>query len=191
MVIITVLLSVILGCIFLASALPKLRYPKGFVLIVLEYRILPPWLGWIYARLLAPLEFLIALLLFTGTTIRVAGTLAALLFLSFIIAISINLVRGRRLDCHCFGKAAHRQIGWGLLLQDGTLLAASIVLVTLSSSWISLESWSLVRIAGLPSAISFGWFMGCVGLTLCAMFLLNQHGKSLYQANGLNHRMTR
>jgi hypothetical protein len=35
------ILSVLLGVIFLTSALPKLRHPRGFVLAVLEYRVLP------------------------------------------------------------------------------------------------------------------------------------------------------
>jgi Methylamine utilisation protein MauE len=62
-----VLRSTALGIIFLASAVPKLHHPKGFVLAVLEYRILPLRLSWFYARLLPPLEFLLALLLLTGT----------------------------------------------------------------------------------------------------------------------------
>ena len=39
---IEVLLSAVLGISFLAAAVPKLRHPKGFVLAVLEYRVLPP-----------------------------------------------------------------------------------------------------------------------------------------------------
>ena len=59
-----------LGIIFLTSAVPKLRHPKGFVLAVLEYRVLPPRLSWYYARLVPPLEFLLALLLLSGTAVR-------------------------------------------------------------------------------------------------------------------------
>jgi uncharacterized membrane protein YphA (DoxX/SURF4 family) len=118
-----VLLSVALALIFLASAVPKLRHPRGFILAVLEYRVLPTRLSWFYARLLPPLELLLGLLLLSGTAVRSTAIVLALLLLSFMIAMSINLARGRNLDCHCFGKALRRSIGWGLLLQDSVLLA--------------------------------------------------------------------
>ncbi len=131
---IEVLLSAVLGSVFLASAVPKLRHPKGFILAVLEYRVLPPQLGWFYARLIPPLELLLALLLLTGTAVRVAAVLVSMLLLSFIVAVSINLARGRDLDCHCFGHTRKQPIGWRLLLQDAVLFGAAIALVLLTST---------------------------------------------------------
>src|SRR5947209_6744809 len=78
-----VILSTVLGIIFLASAVPKLRHPKGYVLAVLEYRVLPPGLGWFYARLLPPLELLLAVLLLTGIAVRSAAVVVSVLLLSF------------------------------------------------------------------------------------------------------------
>jgi uncharacterized membrane protein YphA (DoxX/SURF4 family) len=77
--------SLLLGLVFLASAIPKLRHPKGFVLTVLEYRGLPPTLGQIYARLLPPVELFVAVLLLTGTAVRSAAVVTPLLLISFII----------------------------------------------------------------------------------------------------------
>lgn len=192
LVIIAALLSIILGCVFLASALPKLRRPRGFLLVVLEYRLLPPSLGRLYGWLLPPGEFLIALLLFTGTAIRTAGVLTALLLLSFIVAISVNLARGRRLDCHCFGNAMQRQIGWGLLLQDGVLLFSAITLIALARSWLNLESWSVLRLAGLPAgATSFVWLVGCLGITLCAAVVLRRLPRAAYQERRRTARIMR
>src|SRR5205807_7414868 len=96
-IVMEVVLSAVLGIIFLASAVPKLRHPKGFVLAVLEYRVLPPRLSWFYARLVPPLEFLLALLLLTGTAVRSAAVVMSMLLLSFIAAVGINLTRGRDL----------------------------------------------------------------------------------------------
>src|ERR1051326_5866722 len=92
-----ILLSGVLGIVFLAAAIPKLRHPRGFVLAVLEYRVLPTGLSWFYARLIPPLEFLLALLLLTGTAVLSAAIVTLLLLLSFIAAVGINLVRGRDL----------------------------------------------------------------------------------------------
>src|SRR5438105_12307715 len=89
-----VILSIVLGIIFLASAVPKLRHPKGFVLAVLEYRVLPPRLSWFYARLVPSLELLLALLLLTGTAVRSAAAITSVLLFSLIAAFCINLIRG-------------------------------------------------------------------------------------------------
>ena len=122
---IPLLLSIGLSIVFLASAVPKLRHPKGFILAVLEYRILPARLSWGYGRVLPPLELLLALLLLSGTAVRLAALVGSLLLLSFLLAVGINVARGRTLDCQCFGKARQRPIGWGLLLQDAALLGAA------------------------------------------------------------------
>ncbi|HLX56643.1 MAG TPA: MauE/DoxX family redox-associated membrane protein [Ktedonobacteraceae bacterium] len=179
-----VLLSIALGIIFLATAVPKLRHPRGFVLAVLEYRVLPPRLSWFYGRLVPPLEFMLALLLFTGTAVRSAAFLISLLLLSFIFAAGINLARGRDLDCHCFGKATRRPLGWGLLLQDGALLGASMTLAVVTRQWVALESWSVLRLSGLVQAGSFGPLLGCALVTACTAALMGRstYGRRRYES---------
>jgi hypothetical protein len=169
-----VLLSMTLGTIFLASAVPKLRHPKGFVLAVLEYRILPPRLSWFYARLLPPLEFLLALLLLTGTAVRSAAVVTSLLLLSFMAAVGINLTRGRHLDCHCLGKATRRPIGWRLLLEDGALLGAAMAVAAVRSHWVAPASWSVFRLLGLVQAGSSWPLLGCAAVTACTATLLSR-----------------
>jgi uncharacterized membrane protein YphA (DoxX/SURF4 family) len=181
---IEVILSATLGIIFLASAVPKMRHPKGFILAVLEYRVLPPRLSWLYARLLPPLEFLLALLLLTGTAVRSASAIMSVLLLSFIAAVSINLARGRDLDCHCFGKATKRPIGRGLLLQNSALLGAVITLVIVTSEWVAPEPWSAFRLSGLVQAGSPWPLLGCAALTACTVALLSnsRYGRTRYGA---------
>src|SRR5665213_608065 len=123
-------LSVILGLTFALSSVPKLRRPKAFQLAVLAYQVLPSPLADWYAKLVPPLELLCAILLLTGTAVRLAAMVMAGLLLSFIIAVAINMIRGRTLDCHCFGKAARRPIGWTLLLQDCLLLVIAVAVAT-------------------------------------------------------------
>lgn len=179
-----VLLSIGLALIFLASAVPKLRHPKGFILAVLEYRVLPPGLSRLYARLLPPLELLLALLLLSGTAVRSAAIVLSLLLLSFMAAISINLARGRNLDCYCFGKTRRRSIGWGLLLEDCALLGAAIVLAVITSAWIAPEPWSVFRFADLMQAGSYVLLLVCAVVTACATALLSRStsGKRRYES---------
>jgi uncharacterized membrane protein YphA (DoxX/SURF4 family) len=167
-------LGAVLGLVFMASAVPKLRHPRGFVLAVLEYRVLPPRLSRLYARLVPPLEFLVALLMLTGTAVRSAAAVMSVLLLSFIVAIGINMARGRDLDCHCFGRATTRTIGWRALLQDVVLLGAAMAVIVLASEWVAPAPWSVFHIAGLAQA---GWpvpLLGCVAVTTCAATLLGR-----------------
>lgn len=123
------LIGLPLGALFIASAVPKLRHPSAFALTVLQYDVLPPALGRLYAHLLPVLELLAALLLLSGVVMRLAALLAIALLISFIVAVGINLARGRTLDCGCFG-ASGRHVGWRLLVEDIILLAMTLLLVT-------------------------------------------------------------
>jgi hypothetical protein len=149
-----VALSVLLGGVFVAAALPKLRHPKGFLLTVLEYRVLPDGISRVYARLVPSAELFAALLLFAGVGVRAATVLLALLTASFLVGVGLNLARGRSLDCGCFGagtakaeRADSRRIGPVLLLQDVGLLAAALVVGATTPDWTGLAPWSVVRLA--------------------------------------------
>lgn len=164
--------SLLVGAVFLVSAVPKLRHPKGFILTVLEYHILPPALGEFYARLLPLLELLAALLLLTGVAVRSAAILTSLVLVSFVAGIGINLFRGRNLDCGCFGEVGGKRIGPGLLLQDLGLLTASLVPVVLSRDWLLPAPWSLFWADGFLSAAAPAVPMACAAVTVvCAAVL--------------------
>lgn len=169
-----VMLSVALGLIFLAAALPKLRHPKGFVLAVLDYRILPPALSRVYGLLIPPLEFLIALLLLSGVAVRSAAAVASALMASFIVGVGVNMVRGRDLDCHCFGQVATRTIGWGTLLQDSALLATTLVTVAVTHAWVGVEPWSVLRLSGLVHTGDPWLLLAYLVLTACATVLMRR-----------------
>jgi hypothetical protein len=171
---IEVALSAILGLTFVASAVPKLRHHKGFILAVLEYRVLPPHLSRLYARLVPPLELLTALLLLSGTAVRSAATTMSLLLLSFIIAIGINLVRGHDLDCHCFGSVRKRPIGSRVLLQDSAQLGASITVALVASEWVAPEPWSVFHLFALTKAGSLYPLLVCIAVTTGATLLLSK-----------------
>ncbi len=159
-----ILLCSIIGIIFTSSSVPKLRHPRGFVLTVLEYRVLPPSMAYFYGWILPPLELFVALLLLAGTMVSVAACIIALLIISFIVAIISNIARGRDLDCHCFGMKLRRRIGLPLILQDSVLLGAAVAIVLLVPMQNKLESWSVFRVIEPRSYDSFLPFIACLGL---------------------------
>ncbi len=98
-------------------------------------------------------------LLFDRTTHTSA--LAALLVLAlFVVAISVNLARGRTHDCHCFGQLYSRPLGWPTLVRNLSFtLATGFVLwqerVGSGSSILrSLAQLSLAQWLGLIGALA-------------------------------------
>ena len=148
MVVTDAVLSGILAVVFLLAAIPKLRYPRGFELSVLEYRVLPAWPSRVYARMTPLFEFLAALLLVTGTAVSYASALLALLLCSFILAIGINIVRGRDLDCHCFGSSLPRRVSWKSMTIDLLLLLMALIITVSTVPWGVFAPWSLFHLIG-------------------------------------------
>jgi len=109
-----VLLSrLFLAAIFLLAAVGKFRQPMVFLRSVLDFNLLPavlvPW----FAAALPGIEVACGLALLAGAFLasrsaRVAALseaatwIVAILLGIFTVAIAINLVRGREMECGCF-----------------------------------------------------------------------------------------
>jgi hypothetical protein len=143
-------LRVGLGSILVRASIPKLLHPKRFVVRVLAYRVLSFRASRLYALLLPPVELMVGLLLVLGVSVRVAALVSAALISSFVWGIGVNLLRGRRIECGCFG--ARRTIGWPLVAQDVGLLAASLELAWTSDGWLHPALWSAARLTGVSGA---------------------------------------
>jgi hypothetical protein len=166
-------LRLILGGTFLVSALPKLRHPKGFMLTVLEYRILPSYLSKVYGTFIPLLEFALALFTLTGLMLRLTAIIMSLLLFSFLVAISVNIKRGRDLDCNCFGTLTKRSSGKTLLVQDSMLLGGALF-ISITHTWVHIESWPLFQLIGRVND-AFGFiFAGCLGMVLGVMLFLRR-----------------
>uniref|UniRef100_A0A831TDW5 Methylamine utilisation protein MauE domain-containing protein n=1 Tax=Thermorudis peleae TaxID=1382356 RepID=A0A831TDW5_9BACT len=94
------------GIVFLLSSLSKLRHPHRFVRSAVAYAVLPTRMTRALALALIPVEAFLAVAFLTGRIVAVALPLAAATLLVFLVAVSINLRRGRRIPCGCFGQAS-------------------------------------------------------------------------------------
>ena len=121
---------VVLGLILLVAALSKLMDRKGFVIAVIGYEILPDSLAVLVGYALPWVELIIAGLLLSGVFASIASLGAVLLLISFSVAIGVNLLRGRELNCHCFGQLSEEKIGPWALFRNllFSLLALEILL---------------------------------------------------------------
>jgi thiol-disulfide isomerase/thioredoxin len=119
------------------------------------------------------------------------GALGALALLAlFVVGISINLARGRKPDCHCFGQLHSAPAGWKTLARNGVLAAvAGFVL------WEGYDGGAgpsaLAWLGALSTAQLLGLLGGLLVLALLAgqwtflVHLLRQNGRLLVRLEAL------
>jgi len=126
----SVRVDIALGLLFIIAALPKIADPPSFAHMIYNYKIVP-WALINPMTLIMPwLELLCGVALVLGIWKGAARTLIAGMLVVFILAISINLIRGNPIDCGCFnvadaGKTAEQRFAdmrWDILRDLGMLL---------------------------------------------------------------------
>ncbi len=146
------LLRLVLGGLLLLAGLTKLADRAGVRQAVADYEILPGRLERPFAALLPWLETGLGALLLLGLGTTIAAALAMPLFLSFALAIGVNLVRGRHFDCHCFGSVRSERIGWPALLRSTVLVLTAVVVAAGASRFGALDAVLFGSGANLPPA---------------------------------------
>ena len=147
----TLLTRVILGSVFLISGIGKLLDHAKFINVVINYQIISPSLSRLYGLLLPYAELIVAVMIIFGIYVDEGAFVALLMLISFIIAISVNLARGRKnLDCGCFGNFIERKLGIHTLLDDFALLTLSFMLLISRSRFLALDS-IITSDASLPT----------------------------------------
>jgi hypothetical protein len=121
--------AITLGVTLLVSGIGKLHRPETFVAAVIEYEMLPETVATIYGRLVPPIEVLCGLALLVGIAPVPTGLLTFGLLLGFSVGVLINLARGRKLDCHCFGPQSNDPLTWVSLVRIFVLLTCATAVV--------------------------------------------------------------
>lgn len=164
-----IVVSVLVATVLARSAVPKLRDLRGFTLVVVGYRVLPASTALRIGPFIPLLELAIALCLYMGLIVPAVATAASLMFLSFGLAITVNLLRGRELDCGCFGRRSRRKISYHLVMLDIFLAGAAGTSALVSRDQPLLESWSIFLL--LPSQYRSGAVLLVLVLSFLAILL--------------------
>ena len=90
------------GGVFIYASLDKILQPDQFARIIFNYHLVPAPLINITALVLPWVEFGAGLLLVFGIWPRAAGQVLTGLIVVFLVALSINWLRGVDLECGCF-----------------------------------------------------------------------------------------
>lgn len=134
----------VVGGVWLVAGAIKLPEPADSVAAVRAYQALPPDLVAPVGQLLPVVEVVVGGMLVAGLLTRTAATVSAVLLVGFLVGIISVWVRDIDIDCGCFGGGgldldAKSKYPWEIA-RDVALLAASLWLVRLRGSRLSLDS---------------------------------------------------
>ena len=134
------LLRIFLGFIFIYSGFIKIIDAQSFSNSILNYKLLPEFLINFLAIILPWVELITGLLLLFGIAVKENAFIINLLLAVFIIAITINIIRGLDINCGCFGTKSGTKIGAAKLLENGFLFLIGILLMIYDSKIFILHS---------------------------------------------------
>ncbi len=120
---------VMLGGIFLVSAVGKLQHPALFVDTVVDYGMLPEGLSRFYGTLLPWAEVAIGFSLILGLLSVVSAVLSMALTVSFAIAAIYSFSHPAPTMCGCFGDLVTLSHSQSLAMDVAMLLMAALILV--------------------------------------------------------------
>lgn len=149
----------VLGLIFIVASIYKIAAPAEFARAIYNYQILPDILINPIALVLPWIELICGIFLIVGFYTAGSIRLVTAMLVVFIVALSINLVRGVDIDCGCFsagsgeGNAITQAIdtitiltmGEGglssTLIRDIIWLLMAIPVLIFQDRWLSIDQW--------------------------------------------------
>jgi peroxiredoxin/uncharacterized membrane protein YphA (DoxX/SURF4 family) len=181
----------LLSLVFLVAAVGKFADLPGSRRAVREFG-LPENLANPMGTLLPAIELGIALALLFARTAWWGAIAAAALLACFLLAISINLMRGKTPDCHCFGQLHSAPAGPRTLLRNAVLILLATFVIARGPENTGPGIGEFL--AGL-SSIQFAWsvtaFSVVVLCAACTWFMLQlykQNGRLLQRIEALEQR---
>lgn len=159
------------GSVFLAASLLKVTDMTAFRQAVAGYAVLPRRLVPVVALVLVLLEFAVALALIGGYIVVIAASVAVVMLGFFASGIAVNLLRGRRIQCGCFGGRSDT-ISPRALFRIVLIAVPSLTLLIFGGSTVTAVTLaengaqSLLR---LVEAAGVGAFMLILGAWLLAL----------------------
>jgi thiol-disulfide isomerase/thioredoxin/uncharacterized membrane protein YphA (DoxX/SURF4 family) len=118
--------TIVLALVFGLAGATKVLDLEGSRTVMIEFGV-PSRLAALLGSSLPFFELLIAYSLLDRRTVRWSALAAMVLLAVLAIAITTNLSRGKRPECHCFGQLHSKPIGPSTLLRAGFLLFLSIL----------------------------------------------------------------
>jgi len=131
------------GAIFIYAALDKIQHPDQFARIIYNYHMVPGPLVNIMALVLPVSEFLAGICVVAGVLYRGARNYLLLMLVVFMVAITVNIIRGIDLECGCFTVSTRaKSAGLQLLIRDVVFAVPGLALLaSRSRRWMIENAW--------------------------------------------------
>jgi peroxiredoxin/uncharacterized membrane protein YphA (DoxX/SURF4 family) len=178
-----------LAVVFALAGVAKLADRRGSQQAIIDFGV-PRLLARPLAILLPLAELSVAVALIPTASAWWAGVGAFALLLLFVAGIGVNLARGRKPDCHCFGQLHSTPAGWKTLSRNMVIAAVAGFLIW--QGWEGNVGPSAVAWVGtLSTAQLLGLMGGVLALGLLAgqwwvlVHLMRQNGRLLVRVEAL------
>jgi len=184
----------VLALVFVVAGLAKLAHRNGSKQAVADFGV-PAVLAAPIGVLLPLAELVVAATLIPASTAWWGGVGALVLLLLFVVGIGINLLRGRRPDCHCFGQLHSGPAGWSTLGRNGVLAAVAAFVVWEGKEGAAAGPSAVGWLGSLSAAQLVGVIVGLgvvgllVGICWFLVHLLSQNGRLLVRLEALEARL--
>lgn len=123
-----------LAIYLLPSGVLKLRHQQEFTEGLRNYRLLPPRATRWFGAIIPLLEILLGAALVLGLMLPITSVVLALVLVVFILAMVINIQRGRKIECSCYGITSTKVIGRGAVTRSILLLSLDLLLLAFTFS---------------------------------------------------------
>lgn len=151
-----VTIRLLLGLLFVVSAIAKLWSVDQFELYIYSYRFLPLDLSFILARLCIGAELALGMMLIAGLWRRLTLLASALILLAFSLFLGYAALVGRDDSCQCFGQLADMSPVTSLL-KNAILLVLTLLCTKLSmpTQQRPLHTWLAIGTIAVGLAVPF------------------------------------
>lgn len=156
----------ILCAVFLVAGLGKLRDRAGSRRSMIDFGV-PSALAGPFGILLPVAELVVAVALLLASFAWLGAIGALGLLVLFLIGIGVNLARGRRPDCHCFGQLHSKPIGWDLVVRNILLAIVASMVIYAGPRQPSFRAW----MSDARTQTSGGYGMVIVALAVLALLV--------------------
>lgn len=183
----------LLAGVFVVAGLAKLFDRDGSRQAIIAFGV-PARFATSFGVLLPLAELAVAVALVPVATAWWGAVGALLLLLLFIVAIAVNLARGRKPECRCFGQLQSTPVGWKTLARNGifALIAGLIVLAGNEDPGLSvldlLVNITVIQFVALFFVLTMLGFIA--GVTWFMLHLLRQNGRLLVRLEALETRLS-
>lgn len=174
-------LRALLAAVFTAAAAAKLADRRALRETLVDFGLPRSVAG--VAILVPAAELAVAVLLLPASTAR-PGALAGLALLAlFTAAVAVQLARGHRPACNCFGATHARPIGPVTLVRNGALLACAAAVVAAGADDAGPSAVAWLRDGELAAIGALGLTAACLAAALVCV--LRRHGQVLARLDEL------